>query len=253
MSTTVMVTGASAGVGRSLAHRFAAAGFDVVAVARRRELLEALATEIENQHGRRVTVVCADLSEVGAAERVYDEVRPLGLSVMVNNAGVGDWNLAWDIGVDRVHSMIDLNARAVAVLSVLFARDNKNSDAQLINVASGAGYSVFVGAAVYSATKFFVTALTEGIERDLRATGQTMRAKLLVPGPIDTEFTAISLAESKLHVRGASDVAFHTPDQIADFAYSLYESDHPVGMVDMDDMSFHLGDHIHPTGQLPRS
>jgi short-subunit dehydrogenase len=134
----------------------------------------------------------------------------------------------------------------------LFAKDNKDVDAQLINVASAAGYALFVGAALCSATKFFVTALTEGIEHDLQATGGTMRAKLLVPGPIDTEFTAVSLSESKLPRRGTSKVTFHTPDEIADFAYQLYESDHVVGIVDTTDMSFHLGDHVHPTARLAR-
>ena len=253
MSNVVMVTGASAGVGRSLAHRFAAEGFDIVAVARRRELLDTLASEIESEYGKRVTPVCADLAEPGAAERVYDEVRALEVSVLINNAGIGDWNYAWDVGIDRLHSMIDLNVRALAVFSVLFAQDNKDNDAQLINVASAAGYALFVGAAPYSATKFFVTALTEGIEHDLQATGGTMRAKLLVPGPIDTEFTAVSLSESKFPRRGTSKVKFHKPDEIADFTYQLYESDRVVGIVDTTDMSFHLGNHVHPTARLTKS
>ncbi len=253
MSHVVMVTGASAGAGRSMAKRFATAGFDIVAVARREELLDTLVTEIESEHGVRVTPVCADLTQPGVAERVHDEVRPLGVSVLVNNAGIGDWNYAWDVGIDRLHEMIDLNVRALAVLSVLFVRDNKDRDAQLINVASGAGYALFVGAAPYSATKFFVTALTEGIHHDLQATGAAMRAKLLVPGPIDTEFTEVSLAESKLPTRRKSDVEFHTPDDIAGFAFELFESDRTVGMVDIADMSFRLGDHMHPTGQLTRT
>ncbi len=182
MPDVVMVTGASAGAGRSMAKRFAAAGFDIVAVARREELLAVLVTEIESEYGVRVTPVCADLTLPRAAERVYDEVRPLGVSVLVNNAGIGDWNYAWDVGVERLHEMIDLNVRALSVLSVLFVRDNKDRDAQLINVASGAGYALFVGAAPYSATKFFVTALTEGIHHDLRATGATCAPSCSFPG-----------------------------------------------------------------------
>jgi short-subunit dehydrogenase len=68
---------------------------------------------------------------------------PLGVSVLVNNAGIGDWNDAWDVGIDRLHEMIDLNVRALAVLSVLFVKDNKNVDAQATNVASAAGYALF--------------------------------------------------------------------------------------------------------------
>lgn len=246
-----MVTGASAGVGRSLARRFAAEGCEIVAVARRQELLESLVSEIESEHGVHVTPICADLSEPEAAERVYDEVRSLGVDVLINNAGIGDWNFAWDVGVDRLHEMIDLNVRALAVLSVLFVRENKDRNAQLVNVASAAGYSLFVGAAPYSATKFFVTALTEGIHHDLVATGAALKAKLLVPGPIDTEFTAVSLSQSRLPRGRESKVAFHTPDEIAEFTHQLYSSSHVVGIVDTTDMSFHLRNHMHPTGTLP--
>ncbi len=245
-----MVTGASAGVGRALAHRFASEGFDIVAVARRRGLLDTLAAEIDEQYGRTVIPICADLAEPGVPEGVYADVQSLRISVLINNAGIGDWNMAWDVGVDRLHSMIDLNVRALAVLSVLFARDNRDADAQLINVASAAGYSLFVGAAPYCATKFFVTSFTEGIEHDLRAAGALMQAKLLVPGPIDTEFTEVSLAESKLPRRSTSKVEFHTADEIAEFAYRLYGSDHTVGTVDPADMSFTLGDRVHPVARL---
>ena len=129
MTQTVMVTGASAGVGRSLAHRFASEGFDVVAVARRSELLEELSTEISHQHGQRLIPLCVDLGERGAAERAYEEVRGLDVTVLINNAGLGDWNYTWDLSVDRLQDMIDLNVRALAVLSVLFTNDNKCSPA----------------------------------------------------------------------------------------------------------------------------
>ncbi len=253
MTNTVMVTGASAGTGRSLAHRFAADGFDIVAVARRRELLDELADEIGSQYGQAVTPCCVDLAEHGAAECLYDEVRNMGVDVLINNAALGDWNHTWDIGLDRLHAMIDLNVRALAVLSVLFAKDNKDNDAQLINVASAAGYSLFAGAVPYSATKFFVTALTEGIQLDIDAQGGTLRAKVMVPGPIDTEFTAISLSDTRLTLGGQGTIAFHTPDEIAEFVHLLFESDSTVGMVDISDMSFHLRNSVHRSGRLPRT
>lgn len=249
----MMVTGASAGTGRALAHRFAAEGFDIVAVARRAELLEELELEIAEQHGQKLTPLCFDLAEPGAAERLYRRVRDLDVSVLINNAALGDWNYTWDVGIERLHAMIDLNVRALSVLSVLFTKDHKDDNAQLINVASAAGYALFPGSVPYSATKYFVTALTEGIRLDLEAQGGTLQAKVMVPGPIDTEFTAISLADTKMPQRGTGGVRFHTPDQIADFTYQLFESDSSVGMVDIADMSFHLRDSMHAAGRLPRS
>lgn len=252
MTQTVMVTGASAGVGRSLALRFASEGFDVVAVARRSELLDELAAEISDRYGQQVFPLCIDLTEPGAAERAYEEARGLGVTVLINNAGLGDWNYVWDVGVDRLHDMIDLNVRALTVLSVLFTQDHWDTDAQLINVASAAGYALFAGAVTYSATKFFVTAFTEGIQLDIAAAGGTMKAKVLVPGPIDTEFTAISLSETKFPARGTDGVEFHTADEIAEFAHQLYVSDRSVGLVDTADMSFRLSDSVHPTAWLTK-
>ncbi len=69
---------------------------------------------------------------------------------------------------------------------------------------------------------------------------------------IDTEFTAVSLSETKLPRRGTDSVTFHTPDDIARFAWQLYQSDETVGAVDTADMSFHLGDCMHPTARLAR-
>jgi hypothetical protein len=181
---------------------------------------------------------------------LYNKANKIGIDILINNAGLGEWNFVWDTNLEKLNSMIDLNARSLAILSTCFVRDNLNRDACLINVASLAGYSLFSTAIPYSASKFFVTAFTEGLIHDLKIANSPFRAKLMAPGPIDTEFTKISLAETKLGNLDISKVQFHTPQQIADFTYQLYTSDKPVGMVDLASMGFILSETVHASASI---
>ncbi|MDB4151863.1 hypothetical protein N9740_10325, partial [Pseudomonadales bacterium] len=94
------------------------------------------------------------------------------------------------------------------------------------------------------------TAFTEGLILDLKSVGSPMQVKVMTPGPIDTEFTAISLSETKLQGLDASEVKFHSAKEIADFTYELYTSDKPVGIVNLATMTLELRDVIHPSGSL---
>jgi len=246
----VLVTGASAGAGRAIATRFAQEGHNLLIVARRIEELESLKTELESKYGIDVVCVSCDLARAEEVESLYETSRGIGVDVLINNAGLGDWNYVWDVGLDKLNAMIDLNARALAVLSTLFVRDKKDTDACLINVTSLAGYSIFGASVPYSATKFFATAFTEGLILDLKSVGSPMQVKVMTPGPIDTEFTAISLSETKLQGLDASEVKFHSAKEIADFTYELYTSDKPVGIVNLATMTLELRDVIHPSGSL---
>jgi short-subunit dehydrogenase len=233
-----------------MAYRFAQEGYDIHLVARREDRLATLQQDLVRKHDVAVTYDAADLSRVETIDRVYADAQAGGIDVLINNAGLGDWNFVWDVDPKKFRAMIDLNATAVAMLSTLFARDHKDSAACLINVTSLAGYSLFPGSVPYSATKFFATAFTEGLHIDLRAVGSPMRAKVMTPGPIDTEFTAISLADTKLQGLDATAVQFHTAEQIADFTYQLFVSDAPVGIVDLKTMEFHLRETLHSTDSL---
>ena len=250
MKKTVFITGASAGAGKAMAYRFAKEGFDLYLVARRAKNLEAIRREIEENHGAKVRCKAVDLTDSKTVIEVGEDALDHGIDVMINNAGLGDWNFVWDVDPVKFQAMINLNSIALATLSTLFAQRKKESDACLINVTSLAGYSLFPGSVPYSATKFFATAFTEGLYLDAQAVGSPLRVKVMTPGPIDTEFTAISLADTKLQGLDASNVQFHTPEQIADFTYQLFESDKPVGLVDLESMAFVLRDTIHPTASL---
>lgn len=140
---------------------------------------------------------------------------------------------------------------ALAVLTAAFSQYRHRQSARLINVASGAGYALFEEAIPYSATKYFVTALTEGLARELTRQNHPMRAQLLAPGPMATEFLANSLAGSKKVVTAGArkEIQFHTAAEVADFAMQLYDSDAMVGAV-QPDMRFVLSDGLHAVGRL---
>jgi short-subunit dehydrogenase len=145
--------------------------------------------------------------------------------------------------------MIAVNVSAVAVPSVSFSHIMHKQPARLMNVTSGAGYARYESSIPYSANKFFVTALTEGIALELSSRKLPLREQLLASCPIATEFMMNAVAGSKMPAINAHGIQFHTAEQVAEFAIQLYDINSVVGGVQAD-MSFVLSDGIHPVGQL---
>jgi short-subunit dehydrogenase len=150
--------------------------------------------------------------------------------------------------------MISLNVTALAVLTTAFSRLNRDRPARLINVASGAGYALFEGSFAYSASKYFVTALTEGLAQELATQGRPMRAQLFAPGPTATDFGVGSVEGSTMAAvrerdRSRSSIKVHSAQQAAQHAMELFDSDAVVGAV-RPDMSFSLLGGRHSIGNL---
>lgn len=247
----VMVTGASSGLGAEIAKQFARRGDELVVVARRESLLKDLKAELVDHGASSAEFRVVDLVDPQEVQNLADELLQLRVDVLVNNAALGHWDYTWDTSSDTLRSMVALNVSAVAGLTAAFSQNRYREPARLMNVASGAGYALFESAIPYSATKYFVTTLTEGLSRELTSQNHPMRAQLFAPGPIATEFTAISLEGSKMAF-GESDlegVQFHTAEEAALLAMQLFDSDAMVGMV-QPDMSFTLSEGLHAVGQL---
>jgi len=245
----VMLTGASSGLGAAMARRFAERGDHLLLVARRRPLLEELQAELLGEGASHVEHRVVDLAHESQVQQLVNDLPELGVDVLINNAACGHWDYSWDTTPERMRYMIAVNVSAVAVLSVAFSQINHLKPARLMNVASGAGYALFEGSIPYSASKFFVTALTEGIARELSSQKHAMRSQLLAPGPMATEFGASAMDGSKMDRTDASGVQFHTAAEVAEFAMQLFDSDATVGAV-QPDMSFALSGGRHPVGQL---
>lgn len=187
--STCLVTGASSGIGADIARSLARRGHGVTLVARRAELLEALAEELRQAHGVRAEVQAADLTDATAREQLVERVAELGLEVevLVNNAGFGSAGRFQRLPVERELDMVRLNVETVVALcgSYLPEMVGRGRGA-VLNVASTAAFQPLPRQATYAATKAFVLSFTDALAADLSGTGVT--AASLCPGPVRSEF-----------------------------------------------------------------
>lgn len=219
----VLITGASEGIGKAMAYKFASEGHQLILVSRRIDKLNSIKEILEQVYGVDVVVCSADLSEKLAVDELYEKARKYNIILWINNAGVGDYNKVWDADEERIRKLIELNVQAVTTLSLKFVRDNKDKDVTLMNVSSGLGYSLYRNAVAYCASKFYVSAFTEGMAQNLAGEGLPMRVKLLAPGAVLTEFERTATGDSDMDEHEWEST--YTPKEMAEAAYRLYCSD----------------------------
>lgn len=185
---TVLVTGASSGIGKALAENFARDGYDVVLSARSADKMTAHAADLQQRYGITVHVVVADLEAGDGANRLFAEVRNLGIALdaLANNAGYGQFGEFKDSPLMPELAMMQVNMNAVVVLTKLFMPDLIARRGKIINTASTAAFQPGPYMAVYYATKAFVLSFSEAIAAELAGAGVTVTA--LCPGPTASGF-----------------------------------------------------------------
>lgn len=191
MPTTALITGASSGIGAAFARYHAAKGGDLVIVARRRDALEALKSELEAAHGVRVSVFAQDLGSAEHAAALYEAIAATGaeIDILINNAGFGGHGAFLERDLAQDLAMIDLNISALVTLSHHVGGAMKaRGGGKMLQVASTAGFIPGPYQAVYFATKAFVTSFSQAIDQEMRRHGVTSTA--LCPGLVNTEFVA---------------------------------------------------------------
>lgn len=243
---TALITGASAGIGKALAYQFAQQGFNLILVARRSEALEQIKQDLENRYSIQVENQIFDLAVSGQTAALYDTVKYHKIDVLINNAGFGDYDLAWNADLSKVMNMVDLNVRALTDLSLRYIKDYVDEDAVLINVSSVGGYAEVDVAIPYCATKFYVSSFTEGVDFSLRTQGKKLRAKVLAPAGTQSEFHNVAADGSGIDINELYNGAvLMTAEQLAESTYQLYLSDKTVGIVNPNN-EFELKDAIFP-------
>lgn len=200
-----IVTGASSGIGESLAKQLAARGHRLILVARRRERLERLAAGLATES----VIVCADLSSPDGVRAVVEAVGSRDLEILVNNAGFGGFCAFGSQQPERISEMVRLNVLAVvelthALLPKLLAR----GDGRIVNIGSVAAFFRVPGMALYGATKEFVVSFSLALDAEVRGKGVSVTA--VCPGPVETEFNenaGISLRNNRLVTLSADECA----------------------------------------------
>ncbi len=224
---TVLITGASSGIGYELAREFAQHGHDLVIVAAIEPELLDVASRLTAEYGVTVKPIAEDLRREAAADDIFAQVAASGLSVqiLVNNAGLGRRGRFWEISLEDDISMIRLNVEAGVRLTKRFLPAMLFSHrGRILNTASVAGFEPGPMMAVYHATKAFVLSWSEALATELQDTGVTLT--VLCPGPVDTDFLEkADMVDTHLFQHGP----VMAPQEVAVTAYkALMEGDRVI-------------------------
>lgn len=185
-----LITGASSGIGYELAKQLSLRGYDLILVARRKERLEELARQVKAE----CQIIVADLGQEEACYEVYEKAKGQPVTVLINCAGYGLFGRYAETSLETELQMINLNIKALHILTKLFLQDFRaQQKGHILNVSSVAG--MIPGGpymSTYYATKAYVTSLTSGIAQELADERSPVYVGALHPGPVDTEFNQVA-------------------------------------------------------------
>ena len=182
-----VVTGASSGIGRAMAVQAAAAGLDVVLVARGQQLLDELAVELTASYGVHAQVVAADLGTTAGVTELLEATAGVDVGMLCAAAGFGTSGQFLEADIDTELNMLDVNCRAVLLMTHEFGRRlAARGRGGIVLMGSLVGYQGTPNAAHYAATKAYVQTLAEGLHAELRKSGVDVLSS--APGLVHTGF-----------------------------------------------------------------
>ena len=200
-----LITGASNGIGLELAHLMAQRGHDLLLVARSEDRLATLAGDLQREHGVTVRHLALDLAAPGAAQVLhgYCQVEHLPVSILVNNAGYGDYKPVAEADAGVLGDMLQLNVVTLTELSCLFAADFKRQGyGRIANIGSTSAFQPCPGMAGYGASKGHVMLFTEALHAELQGSG--VSATVINPGFTETGLIARADMVGHTMTRGAA-------------------------------------------------
>lgn len=212
-----LITGASKGIGKAIAHQLAARKIDLLLVARSAELLQQAAQELSKKYGVKTAYLAIDLSAADAAEKVYNWClqNNYSINILVNNAGYG-LSGAFDKYTSAENlNMMQLNMLVPVALTQLFLPQLlMQPQAYILNTASSAAYQSVPGLSLYAASKAFLLSFSRGLHQELR--DKNVSVTCVSPGATDTDFVVRAQLGAK-GLKAASQVNM-TPEAVAGIA-----------------------------------
>lgn len=182
-----LITGASSGIGEAMAYYMHDLGYELILVASNKKKLEKVAQKIKDD----VKIEVCDLRYEDEVFKLYEKCQKENIDFLINNAGFGLFGDFIDTDLDRELEMIEVNVKAVHILTKLFLKDfYKKDSGYILNVASSAGFMAGPHLDTYYATKNYCLKLTLGIYEELRRAKSNVKISALCPGPVDTNFNA---------------------------------------------------------------
>lgn len=192
-----LITGASSGIGESMAYYLDKLGYDLILVSTNEEKLKSVKDRVNS-----AKIIVCDLREEDSVFKLYEKVKGENIDVFINNAGFGLFGDFYKTDLNRELEMIDVNVKAVHILTKLFLQDFIEKDAgYILNVASSAGFMAGPHLSTYYATKNYVLKLTLAIYEELRRKKSKVHISALCPGPVDTNFNKV--AQGFFKIKGA--------------------------------------------------
>ena len=220
MKRNIFITGASSGIGKASAYRFAENGDNLILCARRKEKLETIKTDIEERFGVNVDIVQLDVSKYEDVKREIKEMlsKIEGIDVLINNAGLAlGLEKFQDYSMEDIEGMIDTNIKGLLYITREIIPDMiKNNRGHIINIGSTAGIYPYARAAVYCASKGAVRYLSDGIRID--TVDKNIKVTTIQPGIVETNF---------------SKVRFHGDEEKAGNVYKGIEALKPEDIADI--------------------
>jgi len=206
-----LITGASSGIGKSMAFYFAKKNIDLIIVARRENKL----LELKDSLNVNVKVIKADLSKKEECFKLYDTIKDEDIDIVVNNAGFGICGEFLSADLEREIELINTNICAVHILTKLFLKDFVlKRNGYILNVASSAAFLPGPLLSSYYASKSYVLRLGQAINEELKQKKSKIRISTLCPGPVKTEFDKIANVKFSMNGLSAEYVAQYAIDRM---------------------------------------
>ena len=194
MSKRILITGASSGIGKASAEKFAKKGYDLILTARRKDKLDKLAEKLRNKYAVKVLPLCFDVRNLDEVQKAIENIKSSWkpIDILLNNAGLAKgFHEIHEGKIDDWEIMIDTNLKGLLYMTRLIAPDMvKRKNGHIINIASTAGKEVYPKGNVYCASKHAVDALTKAMRVDLHK--YNIRVSQVAPGHVEeTEFALV--------------------------------------------------------------